>query len=168
MTITAHDLVSAVPNGNRQNVTYRFTDHLAETYDVHKLVPQGHDTDADMLSMYAGIEASLAEAEIGEAIDLAEGGIDILSRIQNPDHTTSKIIGKRVIYHMMRTRDPFLVIALEPFIVWLRATYTAAQLKTFLDLTDTQAVKMNQRINAILDNKADFDVYEANAEDIED
>ena len=168
MTIVNHALVSSAPNGNRLNVTYRFTDHLTKEHLVDDLVPAGTDTNADMLSRYAALDTQHAENEITLQISRAEDGEDILSVAQSPNYTTAKILVKRVIRHMMRVRDPYLVIALEPLIVYLRANYTNAQLLTFLTLTATQGTKMNSRINAILDNKAAFTTYDANLEDIDD
>ena len=166
MTIQSHTLLSDTPNGNRRDVLYQFTDQLSKTYEYAKLVPTGFDTNADMLSMYADLDTGLDEGEINQQIEDVENGIDVLPVVKNPKHSTSKKIAKALIRHMMRTRDPYLVIAIEPLIVYLKTNYTNTQLKNFLNINTAQLAKLNNRVNAILNNKADFVIYGDNAEDI--
>lgn len=111
-------------------------------------------------------ETGLGENEAQEMIELIDRGDDPLPLIQSPEHSTSKKLAKKAIRYMMRKQDPFIVIILEPLIIYLRANYTSDQLIAFLDLTSPQAVKMNNRINAVLDNKTIYDTFDQNAEDI--
>ena len=166
MPIISHTLHSSTSNGSRIDVTYKFTDHLGKDYLYAKLVPIGFDTNADMLSMYADLDTGLEEGEINQQIEDVENGIDVLPVVKSPKHSTSKKIAKALIRHMMRTKDPYLVIALEPLIVYLKTNYTNTQLKNFLNINTAQLTKLNKRVNAILNNKADFVIYGDNAEDI--
>lgn len=167
MSIVSHTVTLTPQSGTRDNAVYTFTDHIGGTVVVNKLLPYAYDVDADALSMYDQIAANLAEQEETLGEGMVERGLDVLAYVQAVDHTTTKIIVKRIIRSMMRERNPYMVIVLEPLIVYLRANYTNAQLMTFLDITAGQATKLNSRINAILDNRAILDTYDANAEEIE-
>ena len=144
----------------------QFIDQLSNTYVYAKLVPTGFDTNADMLSMYADLDTGLDEGEINQQIEDVENGIDVLPVVLNPKHSTFNKIAKALIRHMMRTKDPYLVITLEPLIVYLKANFTNAQIRNRLNITNAQLSKLNNRVNAILNNKADFVIYGDNAEDI--
>jgi len=166
--ITSHSLVSTVPSGNRNYVTYEFIHDGGRVDRVNKLVPSSHDTNADMLAMYDGIEQTASDAEESALEALAEDDVQITSTmVLNVQYTTAKKAAKRLIRLMMRTRNPYLVIALEPLIIYLRATYTNPQLLNFLDITAAQGTKMSNRIDEILDNKSVFTNFDANEEDIE-
>lgn len=168
MSISSHSLISTIPSGNRNYVTYQFTHDGGRIDRINKLVPSGHDTNADMLSMYDGIEQSASDGEEAALEALAEDDVEITSTmVLAVKYTTAKKAAKKLIRFMMRTRNPYLVIALEPLIIYLRATYTNPQLLNFLDITQAQGVKMEARIDEILDNKSVFTTYDANAEDIE-
>ncbi len=166
MSIVSHSLLSSTPNGSRVDYHYKFIDQLGKEYFYSKLLPPGLDTNADMLAMYAGLDEGLIEAEIAEQLNAVEDGIDVLPAALAPNHATSKQLFKALIRFMMRERNPYIVLALEPTIVYLRATYTTAQLKNALNFTTNQVIKLNSRINAILNNKADFTTYDSNSEDI--
>ena len=167
MSIVSHTVSTSPQSSTRMNVVYDFLDHVGGHTFVRKLVQNAFDTNADALSMYDRVAEGLAEGEESKAVSDTENGEDVLADVTGAVHSTPKKMAKKLIYHMMRTRDPYLVIALEPLIVYLRANYTNAQLIVFLDLTAAQATKMNSRINAILDNKSVFTTYDDNAEDIE-
>lgn len=156
----------------RRYVRHFFVDHLGatHTHGFSLLAATLTDVDYDAIraALVAGVETGLAEAEYHNLISMIESGEDVLPAILSPAHATSADLAKRVIRYMMRERDPRIVIALEPLITYLRANYTGAQLRNFLDLTVAQAQKMDARINAILDNKAAvFDAFDANGEEIE-
>lgn len=167
MPIVSHDVTTTPQSGTRDNAVYTFTDHVGGTTVINKLVPYAFDVDVDAASMYDQVAANLAEQEetIGEA--MVESGLDVLAYVQAVDHTTTKKVVKRIIRYMMRERNPYIVIVLEPLIIYLRANYTNAQLMTFLDITAGQATKLNTRVNAILDNQAFLDTFDSNAEEIE-
>ena len=167
MSIISHNVIITPQSGTRDNVVYEFTDHIGGVTVVNKLLPYAFDTDADALSMYPQIEEHLAEKEGASGETMVERGLDVLSYVQAVDHTTTKIVVKRIIRRMMRERNPYMVIVLEPLIIYLRANYTNAQLMTFLDITAGQATKLNTRINAILDNRTFLDTFDTNAEEIE-
>jgi hypothetical protein len=154
--------------GDSRYVVYEFTDHLGKQYQrFRKRVPVGFDVDADILSLVPQVETELAENEAVQARDRVLNGENPETIALNPEHGTSKQIAKSLIRWMMQDRDPYIVIFLEPLIVYLRANYTAAQLKTFLDITAAQAIKMDARIDAILNNKVDLQIAESNMEVIE-
>jgi hypothetical protein len=167
MSIVSHTVTTTKQSSTRKNAVYTFTDHIGGLTHVNKLVANNFNTETDALSMYARIVEGLVDSEESEIEAKVEAGEDVSALVLATNHTTAKNIVKKLIRYMMRTRDPYLVIALEPLIIYLRANYTGAQLISFLDITAGQATKMNQRINAILDNKSVFTDYDAGAEDIE-
>lgn len=116
--------------------------------------------------LHAQQELELNKKEVLGMVEGIDNGDDPLPLIQSPEHSTSKQLAKKAIRHMMKMRDPFIVITLKPLINYLRANYTNAQLVSFLDLTTAQAIKMNNRINAVLDNKTIYETFDQNAEDI--
>jgi hypothetical protein len=167
MAIVSHAITTTAQSPTRVNAAYIFTDHTGGTVKLSKLVGVGFDTEADALAMYNGISRAQAASEAAQSIEKLEAGADPVALVLNVTHATSKSIAKKLIFHMMRERDPFIVIILEPLIVYLRAELTGAQLLAFLDLTPAQGVRLNTRINAILDNKAALLSADANREDIE-
>ena len=167
MSITSHIVTATPQSGTRNNTVYTFTDHVGGTVVVNKLLPYTYDAEADALAMYAHIAAQQADSEDNLAQGLMLAGTDPLALVLAPTYSTSKIMVKKLIRYMMRVRDPYLVFVLEPLIIHLRANYTNPQLLAFLDITAEQATKLNSRINAILDNRAILDTYDANAEEIE-
>ena len=80
MAIISHAVTSTIPSGNRNYVTYEFVHDAGRVDRINKLVAQGFDTEADMLSMIPGLEASAADAEVSEAVSRAEA-------YQNPDQS---------------------------------------------------------------------------------
>ena len=97
---------------------------------------------------------------------------DSLSIALNPKWSTSKRISKRLIRWMMAERDPRIVVMLEPLLDYLKATYTANQMANWLDITVPQVLKMNRRINAVLEDvgtvKAQLILFDAEHEEIDD
>ena len=167
MSIVSHTVTTSPQSATRMNAHYAFTDHVGGVHSVRKLVSNTFDTEADALAMYDRVAEGLVSAEEQAILGMVENGEDIQSTILNPVHSTTKELVKKAIRYMMRERNPYIVIALEPLINYLRANYTGAQLITFLDITSEQATKMNNRINAILDNKSAFTTFDSNAEEIE-
>lgn len=174
MTIISHQTIadSHLQADGRRYIAHVFTDHLGKDIATTLFMADGAWTETEYLvdraAKVTSIELREEESEESHALSLVEGGEDALSFTLSPNYSTPKKIAKKLIRFMMRERDPRIVIALEPLIVYLRANYNNTQLKNFLDLTTAQAQKMNQRINAVLDNKAAvFDVFDANEEDIE-
>ena len=158
MAIVSHQTIedSAQADG-RRHLRYEFIDHLGETY-IHGpiTVASDFDADADRITKVSKMEVRIKEREEGDIQQSAESGEDVLTLVLNPTYSTSKRIAKKLIRFMMRKKDPYLVIALEPLINYLRANYNAAQLKSFLDISTAQAQKMNARIDTILNNKTDL------------
>lgn len=158
-----------------RKIQYKFT--LLDNFNANefvyyppKVVPIDFDHDTEMLAISVGIleEKALDEDRVQEDPDFV---IDSLVLVLNPQWSTSKRLAKKLIYLMMRERDPRLVIWLEPLIVYLRTNYTTQQLSNFLDLTVDQLIKMNRRINTILSDvgtvKDQLVLFDADAEEIE-
>ena len=165
--IVSHTVTTSPQSSTRMNAVYVFTDHVGGTKTIRRLVSNALDTNADALSLYSAIENRLSILEINKAISMLEEGKDITSLAITPIYNTSKNLVKAVFRHIMKVKDPYLVLAMEPLIIYIRANYTNAQIINLLDFTAEQASKMNTRINAILDNAAAFTTYNTNAEDIE-
>jgi len=165
MPVVSQAVHSLSPSGERVYVTYRFTDHVGGTHDVNRYVSNTTDHDAAMTALVSAIDIRMIENEVSSAESRVESGEDSLDIVNNPIHSTTKRLAKRLIFWMMRTRDPLVVILLEPLILDIRATLTVPQIETFLDLTNAQVIKMNNRINNILDNKADFLAFDANTDE---
>jgi len=112
-----------------------------------------------------------ADAEDSGVVERIETE-DSLTLTLNPKWSTSKRIAKRLIRWMMRERDPRIVIALEPLLDYLAANYNANQLANWLGITTQQVLKMNRRINAILDDvgtvKAQMALFDLEQETIKD
>lgn len=173
MSIISHEtIISSHAQANGEIGIYHvFIDHNGISHKRAARRVSGILTSADYLaerlSLVSIVEQELNDEEEDNLVSEIEQGNDVLAFVLSPTHSTSKLLAKKLIRHMMRERDPRLVIALEPLIVYLRANYTNDQLINFLDITTNQSIKMNTRINAILDNKvAVFDTFDTNSEDI--
>lgn len=92
-----------------------------------------------------------AEENFTESVGI-ESGQSPLDLALNARWSVTPRIARRMILWMMRERDPRIVIFMEPLISYIRANYTATQIATWLDLTIEQVLKMNNRINAILED----------------
>ena len=165
MSIDSHQIIVNRLEGDYRHVVYEFIDHLGNKHQrFKKRVDVGFDADVDILSLVPQVETELAENESLQAKEKVLNNENPETIVLNPEHGSSKQIAKSLIRWMMVERDPYIVILLEPLIIYLRANYTSAQLKLFLDITTAQAVKMNTRIDAILNNKADLQAAELNME----
>jgi hypothetical protein len=173
---TITDVVIETEDSNsRKKVTYTviLTDNDGGTR-THKIGPINGDSDYDPIaqapaigiSVLAGFESD-EEAQAEAAIETG----DTLTLTLNPKWSSSKRIAKRLIRYMMRQRDPRIVIALEPLIQYLKANYNATQMANFLDITTAQVLKLNRRVNAILQDsgtvKAQLTVFDQDLDEIE-
>jgi hypothetical protein len=171
-------IVSIVVNdsgGDDRRITYQIT--LEDNVGVqltHMIGPivadPGFDAAVDAQSKATELLAQEMTTE-DEGAQERVWDEDSLYITQNPRWSTDRRIAKKLIRWMMREQDPRIVIALEPLIDYIRANYTAAQIAAWLDLTIAQVLKMNRRINAVLEDvgtiKAQIVVFEAESEDIE-
>lgn len=165
MPIVSFEVASLSPSGDRVYVTYRFTDHVGGIHDVNRLSPSTTDHDQVMLDLIPYVDVQIIEEEVGGVVGRVESGENPVSVVDGAVHSTTKRLSKKLIFWMMRERDPYIVILLEPLILDIRATYTAGQIATFLDITVAQVTRLNVRINRILDNKADFVAFRDEVED---
>jgi hypothetical protein len=156
MPIVSSEVFSLSPSGDRVNVVYRFTDHVAEIHDVTRLVPNTTDHNAALIALTPVVNARIIRQEENNIEGRVESGEDPLIITSNPVHSTRKRLVKKLLFWMMREKNPFIVILLEPLIIDIRANFTSIQLQNFLDLTATQVTRLNNRINFILDNKTAF------------
>lgn len=129
-------------------------------YIGSRLVPSGFNFATWAANNEEQIIAILSGQEEDALLNLEEIN-DPLSYIQNPKWSTTKVLAKKVIYWMMREKDPRIVIWLKDFINYLKANYNAAEMADFLDINIATIQKMNNRINAILQ---DVDTVENNLE----
>ena len=156
MSIVSSRIVEdAAQKDGRRYLRYGHTDHNATEHVTHvRLVPADFVADAD--SDASRQEASLDESERGEAISRVESGEDALTVVNSFDHSTQKELAKALVYEMVRRRDPYFVLSMEPLIDFIRANFTAPQIRNFLDITAAQLTKLNTKYNAIIANKADL------------
>ncbi len=174
--ISAQLISSRLQRSGRRSVRYRFVlaDNAAAETVVRvgpKSVPAGFDTDADMITVG---EALLKSRAIDERLDRkrVHPTDDPLSYVLDAKWAAPRRMARTLIRWMMKEQDPLIVIFLEPLIVYLKANYTAAQLRNFLDLTPAQLTRMNRRINAVLSDsgtvKDQLVLFEADVEEISD
>lgn len=169
------DIVIESTGEEQKRVTYTITIQDNEGINTtHRHGPVLADSSYNPVNEASAIAASvleqLQEQEAAETEDQIME-VDVLNRSINPKWTTTKRIVKRLIRKMMREQDPRLVIILEPVIQYLKANYNANQIANFLDITTAQVLRMNRRINAILQDsgtvKAQLLVFEAEQEELE-
>lgn len=164
MAIISSEVASLSPSGSRVYVVYRFTDHVAGTHDVNRLVPATTDHAQALIDLTPIVALRIIEQEVNTAQARVEAGEDSLVVVDNPVHSTSKRLAKALLFWMMRERDPYIVLLLESLILDIRATYTLQQVANFLDLTSEQVTRLNTRIDQILNNKADLLAFRDNSE----
>lgn len=144
----------------RRYITHYFTDHLGVT---HKLGPKKDNAlgdaaareivyTAERAAIIPNIELKLDESEQQNAISRVENGEDALVVANNFKHSTQKKIAKKLIYWMMRERDPQIVIWLEPLITYINTSLTDTQIKSFLDITQVQLNKIREKAKQILND----------------
>lgn len=165
MPIVSSEVASLSPSGSRVYVVYRFTDHVAGTHDVNRLVPDTTDHAQVLIDLTPIVALRIIEQEVGGAQSRVESGEDSLTVVNNPVHSTSKRLAKALLFWMMRERDPYIVLLLESLILDMRANLTAQQVANLLDLTLAQVTRLNTRIDQILNNKADLLAFRDNSED---
>ena len=165
MPVVTTFVKSLSPSGNRVYVTYAFTDQVGVDHHVNRLVPASTDHPQALIDLTPVVDARMIEEEVEAAAGRVLDGENPEQIVNNPVHTTTKRLAKRLLFWMMRERDPYIVILLEPLIVYIRANFNAAQIANLLDLTTDQVTRLNTRINRILDNKDDFIAFRNDAED---
>jgi hypothetical protein len=165
MPVVSNEIANLSQSGSRVYVTYRFTDHVAGTHDVNRYVPDDTDHDQAMLDLIPSVNSRMIDDEVNQVQGRVESGEDPVVVVNNPVHSTTKRLSKKLIFWMMRERDPYIVILLEPLIIDIRANFTASQIANFLDITIAQVTRLNARIDQILDNKADLIAFRDGDED---
>lgn len=165
MPVVTTFVKSLSPSGNRVYVTYAFTDHVGVDHEVNRLVSNTTDHPQALIDLTPIINTRMIENEVSGAPGRVEAGENPLVLVNNPVHSTTKRLAKELLFWMMREREPIIVIWLEPLILDIRANFTAVQMENFLDLTAAQVTKLNNRINNILDNKADIQAFLDNSDE---
>ena len=160
LPVKSYNTLPATPEGQ---FTIVFDESQSEVFKWNGASWDNHR----IVNIVPAVQLGLEDNEGNKLIQLIDNGHDILARIQTPVHSTTKKLVKKIIRYMMQEQSPYLVIALEPLINYLRTNYTAQQLITFLDITADQATKLNARINAVLNNKQAFLDADSNREVIE-
>ena len=156
MSIVSSRVVEdAAQKDGRRYLRYGHTDHNGLEHVTHvRLVPADFNADPD--GDAARQELSLDTSERQQAISRIEVGEDSLAVVNSFDHSTQKELAKALIYEMVRRRDPYFVLLLEPLIEWIKANFSAAQIQSFLDITSAQLTILNNKYNAIIAIKADL------------
>ena len=156
MTIVSSRIVEdAAQKDGRRYLRYGHTDHNSKEHVTHvRLVAAAFvaDPDADAPRQATALD----ESERGEAISRVESGEDALTVVNSFDHSTQKELAKALIYEMVRRRDPYFVLLMEPLIEWIKANFTNVQIRNFLDITASQLTTLNTKYNAIIASKADL------------
>ena len=168
MPVVSTFVKSLSPSGNRVYVTYAFMDQVGVIHEVNRYVASTTNHPQALIDLTPVVDARMIEEEVSAAPGRVEAGENPETIVNNPVHTTTKRLAKRLLFWMMRERDPQIVILLEPLIVFIRANFTAGQIATLLDLTTAQVTRLNTRINRILDNKADFVAFQDDTEEFGD
>jgi len=152
----------------RRYVRFRFVDHLGGSHWSGPMLLDGAaDYDAIRLSAVPRVESDLDEQEQGEACSRLENGEDALVVVNSAQHSTMKKLAKKIIRYAMRNRDVHLLIALEPLITYLRATYTGAQIANFLDVDLPTLSRIAQRYDDLIAVRTVIDADAGRVEEIE-
>lgn len=147
------------------------------TQTSHQVGPMtiGDSDDANAIGQQKA-DQLLSQKQEQEEVELPQEhydeSINPLTFTLNAKFSSDKKIAKKLIRWMMRERDPRIVIWLEPLIQYLRDNFTARQIANFLDITTEQVIKLNQRVNTILEQsgvvKAQIILFDSYREDIEE
>ena len=148
MSVVSHTVTTTPQSATRVNAVYVFTDHIGGTTTINKLVANAFDTEADALSMYAQVEAQLADAEVGVAISAAElwNNPDKV-----PDHQTQADFDRRVLGRLMTFLDAHVFLAGLPFFqaVETRGGANAEQRAVYLGVDTTSYNLMDNRFGDV-------------------
>lgn len=137
-------------NGFRM-VRCEFTDHLGESYPTFGYTDYPITTSANNVRLFLipRLEAVLARREHKSTWRLS--GQAMLDAILAPQHTTIQNVARYVIRRMMESRSPEDVIRCREFVNHIKANYTAAQIRTLLNITNAQLTTMNSKTTRVLD-----------------
>lgn len=144
-------------DGSRHITEYHI-DHVGK---IHRKYYTWRTGMADINTFLANhatiIETRLGKLEdreaLGRILYIGENSLDVAN---NPIHSTSKRITKKIIYAMMLARNDNetdlvgMMVSLEPLLNYLNTNYTDGQLRGFLDITQVQLNKMRDKIKYIL------------------
>ena len=171
MSIITSEIYSDTPQANSERTLYyRFIYHDgSEMMHGPCTLQDGADVNAHMALIVPEAEAGRDRRESVLSISRVENGENPLTITLNPVHSTSKNIAKKLIRWMMWERDPYIVLALEPLIDYIRdpSNFTPAQLANWLDVSIATLQKIDARIDYVLNNKADLLAAEVNMEEID-
>lgn len=139
----------------RRHIIEIHTDHVGVQHFYFYVGANDTDATANMNVRVAVVEEGLDESEQEGAYSRIEGGETALDVANTPVHSTAKKITKKLIYALVAIKNDEnltqMVILLEPLLDYLETNYTALQLRNFLDLTNVQLTKMQDKKNAILE-----------------
>ena len=132
----------------RRSIRERHIDHLGTYHFVQYLADVGMDINAIMLARIPFINTMLVDNEEQKLISkFEEEHSDPTAYTFN--FTTKQAFLRRLIRYLMKHRDVKIIVAIKPMIDWLKATYTAAQIATYLGITTVVLGRINTRLDAI-------------------
>jgi len=174
MGIVSSRIVEDTTAGHgRRSITYGFTDQNGlETISHRRMVGAGFNAAAGLAAEEIRFAESLAGQETGIVVESVLALGDPVGRIfEAPDgyavhvHTGARRCFRRLVRLVMQSRDPYLLLLIEPLMVYMDATFAVPVVKTWVNFTPGQYSRFRARLaNAVADkaNLLELDAPEDN------
>ena len=131
-------------------MSYELIDDVGAVYCLQAIdLDQSVDVDADLLERVVLFDEGLAESE-----ELLFDGDPLTYSFR---HTTKAKVIRRMLIRAMKDENPKAILRLKPVVDWVRATYTGAQIASYLNITINQAQKLAARFDALVAVQATLD-----------
>jgi len=160
VTIVASETVTTSIQGSRIRSRLRFQDHLGLWHYTSHSHPIGLDVDAFRVAYEVRIADELDKSEQTKAPGRVLAGEDSLVVAQSSIHSTEVKLMTRLVKWMMRagmSDDPetrklaaTIIIGMEPLLIYINTTFTDAQIRNNLNITQAQLTRMRSRVGKIL------------------
>lgn len=166
MAITSSQIIEdQVQKDGRRSIRERHTDHLDTAHFVQYIAESGMDVNAIMIARVPSLNTMLIENEEQKLISKFEEEHSDPT-LYTFNHTTKQVFLRRLVRYLMKHPDVKIIVAIKPVIDWLKATYTATQIATYLGITTTVLGRINTRLDAIFAIADTLDADDTRMEEI--
>jgi len=143
MAIASSEIIEDSPQADgRRFIGFKFVFHTGQEVIRCFLAAADYDKNAGLIEMIPLIEAYMIKEEEQKVLGEVEAGLNPMDITVS--HTTIQKSHRKLIRWIMK-HPANMAVKLIPLIQWLRVTYTAQQIATYLGLTLATVIKINSR-----------------------
>ena len=134
----------------RRSIRLEWVAHTGETVERGGLYPVGFDAAAALVSGVDDALKALSGWEYDRVLSSIISGSSVPSVLASLEHSTTPSILKGLLLALMRTNDPRVVISLKPVALYVNSTYTDAQIRAALGISQAKLDAYKARLRSVI------------------